>query len=94
VYGDARNDAKKGTQIGVSPDGRRLYHPSSNGDVLVFDTHGARQEGVGLQEARRGRRQQLASTEGGGSWGRDNNGDGGDSGGGGGGGGETLNPTP
>lgn len=26
----------------MSPDGRRLYHPSSDGDVLVFDTHGGR----------------------------------------------------
>ena len=40
-FGYAPNDARKATQLGVSPDGSRLYHPSSDGDVLVFDTLGA-----------------------------------------------------
>ena len=39
AYGEAPNDSRKGTTIGISPDGSRLYHPSSDGNVLVFDTH-------------------------------------------------------
>jgi len=39
-FGECPNDAKKATTLGVSPDGKRAYHPSSDGDVLVFDVHG------------------------------------------------------
>jgi len=47
-FGHVPNDARKATQLGVSPDGSRLYCPSSDGDVFVFDTFGAgRKEGGG-----------------------------------------------
>ena len=43
-FGHVPNDARKATQLGVSPDGSRLYCPSSDGDVFVFDTFGARRK--------------------------------------------------
>ena len=43
-FGYVPNDARKATQLGVSPDASRLYCPSSDGDVFVFDTFGARRK--------------------------------------------------
>ena len=43
-FGYVPNDARKATQLGVSRDGSRLYCPSSDGDVFVFDTFGARRK--------------------------------------------------
>ena len=35
-FGDAPNDARKATQLAFDATGARLYHPTAEGDVLVF----------------------------------------------------------
>jgi DNA excision repair protein ERCC-8 len=41
AFGRAPNERRKATQLAFSADGARLYHPSSDGDVLVFDAKSA-----------------------------------------------------
>ena len=51
-FGVAPNDAKKATTLAVTADGRRVYHPSSDGDVLVFDVPAALARGKGKGRGR------------------------------------------
>ena len=53
-FGVAPNDAKKATTLAVTADGRRVYHPSSDGDVLVFDVPAALARGKGKGRGRGG----------------------------------------
>jgi WD40 repeat protein len=43
-FGFAPNDARKATQLAFDDCGARLYHPTSEGDVLVFSCLGTRPE--------------------------------------------------
>ena len=67
LFGVAPNDAKKATALAVTADGRRVYHPSSDGDVLVFDVPAALARGKGKGRGRggegRGRRDEGGGEE-------------------------------
>lgn len=71
-FGVAPNDARKATALAVTADGRRVYHPSSDGDVLVFDVPAALARGKDKERGReRGRGKGENARGGGGGDGED-----------------------